>query len=113
MPRTAVLATFAVAAFAITFGVTRLWKTAAPPSSPPPSGNPPGVVWIPGGEFTMGTVSNLGLPDEKPAHRVRVDGFWADETEVTNAQFRAFVEATNYVTTAEKPPDVAEILKQS
>ena len=71
------------------------------------------MVWIPGGEFTMGTDSDLGWPDEKPAHRVRVDGFWMDETEVTNAQFRAFVEATGYVTTAEKPPDVEEILRQS
>lgn len=61
----------------------------------------------------MGTDSDLGWPDEKPAHRVRVDGFWMDETEVTNAQFRAFVEATGYVTTAEKPPDVEEILRQS
>jgi sulfatase modifying factor 1 len=70
-------------------------------------------VWIPGGEFTMGTDSELGWPDEKPAHRVYVDGFWMDETEVTNAQFRAFVEATGYVTTAEKPPDLEEILRQS
>ena len=53
----------------------------------------------------MGTDSTLGWPDEKPAHRVRVDGFWMDETEVTNAQFREFVEATGYVTTAEKPAD--------
>ena len=61
----------------------------------------------------MGTDSDLGWPDEKPAHRVRVDGFWMDETDVTNSQFRAFVEATGYVTTAEKPVDAAEILKQS
>ena len=53
----------------------------------------------------MGTDSELGWADEKPAHRVRVDGFWMDETDVTNAQFRRFVEATDYVTTAEKPPD--------
>jgi formylglycine-generating enzyme required for sulfatase activity len=61
----------------------------------------------------MGTDSDLGWADEKPAHRVRVDGFWMDETDVTNAQFRAFVEATGYVTTAEKPVDAGEILKQS
>jgi formylglycine-generating enzyme required for sulfatase activity len=71
------------------------------------------MVWIPGGEFTMGTDSKPGQPDEMPAHRVRVDGFWMDETDVTNAQFRAFVEATGHVTTAEKPVDAAEILKQS
>jgi formylglycine-generating enzyme required for sulfatase activity len=71
------------------------------------------MVWIPSGEFTMGTNSDLGRADEKPAHRVRVDGFWMDETDVTNAQFRAFVEATGYVTTAEKPVDAEEILRQS
>ena len=71
------------------------------------------MVWIPGGEFTMGTDSELGRPEEKPAHRVRVDGFWMDQTEVTNAQFRAFVEATGYVTTAEKPPSLEEIMSQS
>jgi formylglycine-generating enzyme required for sulfatase activity len=53
------------------------------------------------------------LPSERPGHRVRVGGFWMDETDVTNAQFRAFVEATGYVTTAEKPPSAEEILKQS
>src|SRR5690242_10602719 len=74
---------------------------------------PPGMVWVPGGEFTMGTDGGTGWPDERPAHRVRVDGFWMDETDVTNARFRAFVEATGYVTTAEKPVDAAEILKQS
>ena len=73
---------------------------------------PAGMVWIPGDEFNMGTDSDLGWPDEKPAHRVRVDGFWMDETDVTNAQFRKFVEATGYVTTAEKAPDPEEILRQ-
>jgi sulfatase modifying factor 1 len=73
---------------------------------------PTGMVWIRGGEFTMGTDSKLGWSDEKPAHQVRVDGFWIDETEVTNAQFRTFVESTGYVTTAEKAPSVEEILSQ-
>src|SRR5262249_17518626 len=41
-----------------------------------------------------------------------VDGFWMDTTEVTNAQFAAFVEATGYVTTAEKPPALEEIMRQ-
>jgi formylglycine-generating enzyme required for sulfatase activity len=77
-----------------------------------PGDVPAGMVWIPGGEFTMGTDSDLGWPDEKPAHRVRVDGFWIDSTEVTNAMFREFVEATGYVTTAEKAPDLAEIMSQ-
>ena len=63
---------------------------------------PAGMRWIPGGEFTMG--SDTGPMTERPAHRVHVDGFWIDETEVTNAQFAKFVEATNYVTTAERKP---------
>src|SRR5437764_10361751 len=70
---------------------------------------PPGMVWVAGGEFTMGNDARPGWPDERPAHRVRVGGFWMDETDVTDAQFRAFVEATGYVTTAEKPVDAAEI----
>jgi formylglycine-generating enzyme len=73
---------------------------------------PPEMVWVPGGEFTMGTDSELGRADEKPAHRVRVDPFWMDEHEVTNAQFRRFVDATGYLTTAEKPPDLDEIMRQ-
>ncbi len=64
----------------------------------------PGMVWIPGGEFTMGTDADLGWAEEKPAHRVQVDGFLIDETEVTNSQFDAFIKATGYVTTAEQTP---------
>jgi formylglycine-generating enzyme len=73
---------------------------------------PRGMIWLPGGEFTMGSNSEHALPDEKPPHRIKVDGFWIDETEVTNAQFQAFVESTGYVTTAEKPPDLGELMKQ-
>ncbi|TWT97791.1 Serine/threonine-protein kinase pkn1 [Botrimarina colliarenosi] len=73
---------------------------------------PEGMVWIPGGEFSMGSDFRLARPDEQPIHRVRVDGFWMDRTEVTNAQFREFVEATGYVTVAEKAPDVEEIMAQ-
>jgi formylglycine-generating enzyme required for sulfatase activity len=62
------------------------------------------MVFVPAGEFTMGNDSVEGRADERPAHRVRVSGFWIDETPVTNAQFRVFVAATRYVTTAEKPP---------
>ena len=40
----------------------------------------------------------------RPEHEVEVDGFWMDETEVTNAQFAEFVEATGYVTIAEQKP---------
>jgi formylglycine-generating enzyme len=71
-----------------------------------------GMVWIPGGEFTMGSTDSLARPDERPLHRVRVDGFWIDATEVTNAQFRAFADATGYKTVAERPVDWEELKKQ-
>jgi formylglycine-generating enzyme len=77
-----------------------------------PAHGPPGMSWVPGAEFTMGTDSESGRFDEKPAHRVRVGGFWMDTAEVTNAQFRRFVEAAGYVTTAERPPDAEAILSQ-
>jgi formylglycine-generating enzyme required for sulfatase activity len=77
-----------------------------------PAPAPEGMVWIPGGEFEMGSDSRLARADERPAHRVRVDGFWMDATEVTNAQFRAFVEATGYRSDAERPPDLASIMAQ-
>ena len=84
----------------------------APQNSRQDKAIPQGMVWTAGGEFTMGTADKNAWPDEKPAHRVRVDGFWIDETEVTNSQFRGFVDATDYVTTAERKPDWEEIKKQ-
>ena len=81
---------------------------AAAPDAP----RPPGMVWIPGGEYTMGSDDARAQANERPAHRVRVDGFWMDETTVTNAQFRAFADATGYVTTAERAVDWKEIEKQ-
>ncbi len=73
---------------------------------------PKGMVWIPGGEFSMGSnVASESLcsikgvtADARPIHQVYVDGFWMDETEVTNKQFQDFVTATGYVTVAEKVP---------
>jgi formylglycine-generating enzyme required for sulfatase activity len=76
------------------------------------AGSPPGMVWIPGREFVMGTSDPASHPNERPPHRVRVDGFWMDETPVTNAQFREFVRATGYVTTAERPVDWEEVREQ-
>ncbi len=61
------------------------------------------MVWIPGGEFWMGS-AEPGFPDARPWHRVYVDGFWMDKTEVTNEQFEKFVKATGYVTFAERTP---------
>jgi sulfatase modifying factor 1 len=101
LPRYLLLPALGLVAFGTTYALVS-W----------PSPAPSGMVWIPSGEFTMGTDSDLGWADEKPAHRVRVNGFFMDETDVTNAQFGKFVEATGYVTTAEKPVDAAEILSQ-
>ena len=72
----------------------------------------PGMVWIPGGEFTMGTDDEESYEAERPAHRVRVDGFWMDETEVTNEQYKKFVDATGYITVAEKKPEWEQLKKQ-
>lgn len=63
------------------------------------------MVWIPGGVFLMG--SDQHYPEEAPAHRVEVEGFWIDRTPVTNAQFLKFVKATGYRTVAECPADPA------
>lgn len=81
-------------------------------SALPAFADPEGMVWIASGEFTMGSDADDVWQNEKPAHRVRVSGFWIDKAEVTNAQFRKFVEATGYKTTAETAPTVEEILKQ-
>lgn len=69
---------------------------------PPPF---PDMVWIPGGAFRMG--SDKHYPEERPVHRVRVDGFWMDRSPVTNARFARFVEASGFRTFAELPPDPA------
>jgi sulfatase modifying factor 1 len=77
-------------------------------TGPPPEG----MVWIPGGEFSMGATEQPGMndvgmqatTDSRPIHRVYVDGFWMDATEVTNRQFSKFVDVTKYVTVAERAP---------
>jgi formylglycine-generating enzyme required for sulfatase activity len=66
---------------------------------------PVGMMWVPGGEFLMGSDHKLAQKNERPAHKVQVHGFWMDKTHVTNVQFAAFVKATGYVTTAERKPD--------
>ncbi len=96
--------------FLLASGVSR--STAADNLSGNTPDTPSGMTWIPGGEFTMGSTLEIARADEKPAHRVRVEGFWMDTAEVTNKQFREFVEATGYITTAEKAPDLHEIMAQ-
>jgi formylglycine-generating enzyme len=67
---------------------------------------PPGMLFVPGGTFRMG--SDDHYKEEAPAHRVKVDGFFIDRTPVTNRQFKAFVKATGYVTVAERVPDAKD-----
>jgi formylglycine-generating enzyme len=66
----------------------------------------PGMVWIPGGTFVMG--SDKHYPEERPSHRVTVDGFWMDRDPVTNERFARFVQATGHVTFAEIPPNPSD-----
>jgi formylglycine-generating enzyme required for sulfatase activity len=74
------------------------------------------MVWISGGEFSMGAmdppyineVGMNGAVDARPIHRVYVDGFWMDRTDVTNEEFARFVKATGYVTIAERTPAAEE-----
>lgn len=81
-------------------------------STLPPSPAPEGMVWVPGGEFSMGAadppeMDDVGMQattDSRPIHRVYVDGFWMDKTHVTNEQFETFARATSYVTVAERTP---------
>jgi formylglycine-generating enzyme len=83
-----------------------------PNTASPPAKAPQGMAWIPGGEFSMGAqnppdMDEVGMKatlDSRPVHRVYVDGFFMDKTDVTNAQFSAFVKATGYVTVAERKP---------
>ena len=80
-------------------------QEAIPVSAPsrPPAEN---MVWIPGGTFLMG--SDRHYPEEAPAHKVKVGGFWIGAYAVTNAEFARFVDATGYVTVAERPANPAD-----
>src|SRR3982750_4277231 len=107
MRRTASLTALAVVAFVATFLATRMARPGGRPggatrargvgrlapltAAAPPVDRPPGMAWVPGGEFLMGSDDPQAAPAERPAHRVRVDGFWMDVTGGTNAQFRKFV----------------------
>ena len=75
---------------------------------------PKGMVWIPGGELIQGAVpqDNLAMAHEKPAHKVAVDGFFMDITEVTNDEFKKFIDAAGYKTLAERKIDWEEMKKQ-
>lgn len=77
-------------------------EIAVPPTTVPQFSDKDGMtlLYVPAGEFTMG--SDNGEGDEKPVHSVTLDAFWIDQTEVTNAMFKKFIDATNYQTDAEK-----------
>jgi sulfatase modifying factor 1 len=83
-----------------------------PNQAPSPGPAPRGMVWIPGGEFSMGAQDPPGKDDvgmkatldSRPIHRVYVDGYYMDQTDVTNEQFAEFVRTTGYVTIAERVP---------
>src|SRR5262245_32838475 len=79
-----------------------------PQSESPAPNKPPfeNMVWIPGGTFLMG--SDRHYPEEAPVHKETVQGFWMDRYLMTNADFRRFVEATHYVTIAERVPEAAQ-----
>jgi sulfatase modifying factor 1 len=100
----------AEAAEAAAFGPTLPIATSAPAHLPR------GMAWIPGGEFSMGAldppaIDEVGMhaaADARPIHRVYVDGFWMDKTDVTNEEFARFVKATGYVTVAERTPSAKD-----
>lgn len=71
-----------------------------------------GMKYIPAADYQMGAADDEGRTDEYPLKDIKLKGFWIDETEVTNAQFAAFVKATGYITLAERKPDWEEIKKQ-
>jgi sulfatase modifying factor 1 len=98
------------AALGAAFGPT------VPNTTKAPAPSPQGMVWISGGEFSMGAMdppatTEAGMhaaEDARPIHRVYVDGFWMDKTDVTNEEFARFVKATGYATIAERTPTAAE-----
>ena len=75
---------------------------------------PKGMVWVEGKTFIRGAKNSdsYAMQREKPAHQVTVDGFFIDITEVTNKQYRDFVNATGYVTVAERKIDWDDIKSQ-
>jgi formylglycine-generating enzyme len=119
-PSPSVAATVASPAGPTTSPVTAAIPTASlfaptiPNKITPPGKTPAGMVWITGGEFSMGAqdppdmehdkVGMQATHDSRPIHRVYVDAFWMDRTDVTNAEFAKFVAATHYMTEAERTP---------
>jgi formylglycine-generating enzyme len=93
----------AIGGFAISFGLVR-WTERR-------TSSPSEMVEISGGQFIMGTDDPQSFANERPAHPASVGRFWIDRHDVTNAEFQKFVDATGYVTTAERPVDWEEMKK--
>src|SRR5436190_13440545 len=114
--RTLALCAIIVLTEASAFSGTAEFQPTVPNKRSPAGKAPQGMVWVPGGEFSMGAAVGgegshempMGSNDSQPVHRVYVDAFWMDATPVTNAQFEAFVRATSYVTIAERAPTKEE-----
>jgi sulfatase modifying factor 1 len=81
-------------------------STAGTPTAAPGPSPTKNMVWVPGGEFLMG--SEDFYAEERPVRRVAVEGFWMDESPVSAAEFRRFVRETRYITVAERPLDPAD-----
>lgn len=105
MAKAAGLVVLGVAAFAASYSLFRF----GPPffEDPSASADPPGMVWVPGGVFLRGS-ANPKMRDAQPMHQVAVDGFWMDQSAVTNEQFAHFIGATGYVTVAERTPQAKD-----
>jgi formylglycine-generating enzyme required for sulfatase activity len=73
--------------------------------------NREGMVWIPAGEYLMGGDNEQASADEYPKHIAKVNGFWMNVAEVTNADFQKFADATHYVTVAERVPKWEDMQK--
>ena len=86
---------------------TRPSPEAAPATRPAELPHEDGMIRVPGGTFRMGNDDPRAgyVREESPVVSVAVPPLWVDEHEVTNRQFAAFVEATRYVTVAERPLD--------
>jgi formylglycine-generating enzyme required for sulfatase activity len=104
MARVAWLAVLGIGSFAAAYLLVSYGPDFLKDSQPV---DPPGMVWIPSGTFWRGS-GNPKMRDAQPAQQVAVDGFWIDRTEVTNEQFARFVEATGYVTVAERTPEAKD-----
>ncbi len=106
--------TFMIRSITLLIIIASLWGCNNRPSGQEQAAEtatPPGMVRIPSGTLHMGGDNAQAAPDEFPKHQVQIDGFWMDETEVTNRQFMEFVEATGYVTIAERPVVWEEMAK--